>query len=143
MGAAGCILIPMTRLLSAHCLIFAVLLAARCSNRDPERVQQYAAGRSASLVESARPLWAKYSAVSAGIPESEYTPDIRALDPDLVVAGNAGLALYIRTSALHVTGIFIRYDPSFPITPSIAPPDSDQMTYRRLADDVFWFSRPK
>ncbi len=130
----------MTRLPSAYCILLFLMLAAHCSNRD--EVMQYATAHAASLVESTRPLWAKYSASPADIPESEYPPDVRALNPDLVTAGKAGVALYIKTSAVHVTGIFIRYDPSFP-TPSAAPPDSDEMTYRRLGDDVFWFSRPR
>lgn len=122
-------------------LILVVLLTARCADRDPEAIQ-YASDHAASIVATTRPLWVKYLARPVEIPESEYTEHLRALKPDLINVGRAGVWLYIRTNYPHVTGVFIRYDPSFP-TPTSAPPDSDDMTFRRLGDDVFWLSKPR
>jgi hypothetical protein len=103
---------------------------------------QYATAHASSIVNSTRPLWIKYTTLHADVPESEYTPDIRALNPNLVVAGQQGVWMYIYSVYWNVTGIFVRYDPAFP-TPSSAPPDSVQMTYVRLGRDVYWFSMPR
>jgi hypothetical protein len=128
-----------TRLCLQSCALLFGILAASC--RDADRVQQYAKTHAATLVTDTRPVWTRYR-LAADIPESEYTRDMRALKPDRVTASDAGVWLYINTTYPYVTGIFIRYDPSFP-TPSDAPPDSDNMTYRRLGNDVFWFSKPR
>jgi hypothetical protein len=128
-----------TRLSLQSCAVLFGILVASC--RDADRVQQYAMTHAATLVTDTRPVWTKYRP-AADVPESEYTADMRALKPDRVTASDAGVWLYINTRYPYVTGIFIRYDPSFP-TPSDAPPDSVNMTFRRLGNDVFWFSMPR
>ena len=118
-----------------------LILAAGCTNHKSEAVQ-YATGHAGSLVHSTRPLWVKYTALPSDIPESEYTPDIRALKPSKVVAGRQGMWIYIYSVYWNLTGIFVRYDPAFP-TPGAKPPDSEQTTYERLGPDVYWFSTPR
>jgi hypothetical protein len=65
------------------------------------------------------------------------------LDPRLVVALKTGLMLYIYSDYAHVTGVFIRHDPTLVPPGIVPPPDSDDWRYERLAPDVYWFSRPR
>jgi len=130
-----------TTMRRAAAMVLVLVLAAGCTNHQSEAVQ-YATAHARSIVSSTRPLWIKYTALHEEVPESEYTPDIRALKPTRVVAGTQGVWVYIYSVYWNVTGIFVRYEPAFP-TPSTAPPDTDQMTYQRLGRDVYWFSRPR
>jgi hypothetical protein len=125
----------------ATATVLVMMLAAGCTNHR-SAAMQYATAHASSILNSTRPLWIKYTALHAEVPESEYTPDIRALKPTRVVAGNQGVWMYIYSVYWNVTGIFVRYDPAFP-TPSTKPPDSVQMTYVRLGRDVYWFSMPR
>ena len=125
----------------AAAIVLVLMLAADCTN-EQSAAMQYATAHAPSLVDSTRPLWIKYTALRAEVPESEYTPDIRALKPNRVVTGREGGWMYLYSVYWNVTGIFVRYDPAFP-TPSTAPPDSVQMTYVRLGRDVYWFSIPR
>lgn len=118
-----------------------LMLAAACTNHK-SAAMQYATAHAGGIVNSTRPLWVKYTALHADVLESEYTPDIRELNPKRVVVGHGGVWMYIYSVYWNVTGIFVRYDPAFP-TPSTAPSDSDQMTYVRLGRDVYWFSKPR
>lgn len=140
-GRAILVLPWVTKTHRATATVLVLMLAAGCTNHQSEAVQ-YTTAHARSIVNSTRPLWIKYTALHAEVPESEYTPDIRALKPTLVVAGNEGVWMYIYSVYWNVTGIFVRYDPRFP-TPSTVAPDTVQTTYERLGPDVYWFSRPR
>ena len=121
--------------------VLVLILTAGCTNHRSDAVH-YASAHAGTIVSSTRPLWIKYAALHAEVPESEYTPDIRALKPARVLAGKEGVWVYIYSVYWNVTGIFVRYDPAFP-TPSTAPPDTVQTTYERVGPDVYWFSTPR
>lgn len=125
----------------ATAIVIAMMFVADCANRQAE-VIKYATAHAGRIVATTRPLWIKYNNIAVEIPESEYTPDIRALRPSRVVAGRGGVFLYVYSVYSKVTGIFVRYDPAFP-TPATTPPDSVEMTYLRLGPDVYWFSMPR
>jgi len=125
----------------ASAIALALMLSADCTDYR-SAATKYATAHATSLAQSTRPLWIKYTALLADVPKSEYTADIRALNPNRVVAGRQGMWMYINSTYLSVTGIFVRYDPSFP-TPGTAPTDSVEMTYRKLGPDVYWFSMPR
>ena len=73
--------------------------------------------------------------------EAEYPAEIRPLKPSMVAIGEHGVYVYIRSSPLRATGIFIRQDPKF--IPPAPKPDSDEWGYEPVGADIFWFSRPR
>ena len=123
-------------------LVFA--LALGCTDRRSAAVE-YATRHSDELVTSTRAGWTKYKALAdRDMPPSEYPPTVRALHPTKVLASEHGLTIFVYTAYAHVTGVFIRHDPTF-VAPGQAPPtpDSDDLRYERLAPDVYWVSRPR
>ena len=124
-------------------ILLAFALALGCTGRRSEAVE-YATAHAGDLVTSTRALWSRYRALpTRDIPPSEYPATVRALDPALVVASKTGLMLYIYSDYAHVSGVFIRHDPTFVPPSGIVPPDSDDWRYERLAPDVYWSSRPR
>lgn len=123
-------------------IVLTTVLCAACGNRQAE-AKRYATAHAAQLVESSRALWLESKPPSSRtISPSDLPPPFKPLAAQLAGASEHGLQLFIRTSPVHVTGIFIRFDRAF-TPPGPTPPDTDLMGYEELATDVYWFSRPR
>jgi len=108
-----------------------------CSSRKNEAIA-YAKSHALGLLRSSQSLRSHPQGL---LPEPEYPAEIRPLNPSMVAITEHGLAIYINSSPVHMTGIFIRHDPKF--VPPAPVPDSDEMGYEPVSTDIFWFSRPR
>jgi hypothetical protein len=125
---------PTTRSIAA--LLF--LMAIGCSERAAP-VKAQATAHAAELLSSSKGVWQTHR--RGEVPESAWPASVRALAPSRVVAADEGIYVYVYSRYEDVTGIFLRCDPSF--APPPVKPDSDDMGYERLANDVYFFSRPR
>jgi hypothetical protein len=115
----------------------AIILVIGCDSHKADAVA-YAKAHARGLVSSTRSLRSESRRV---ITESEYPAEIRPLKPSQVVVNEQGVFIYLYSSPLHVTGIFVRHDPKF--IPPAPVPDSDDWGYEPVSEDIFWFTRPR
>jgi hypothetical protein len=124
-------------------LALAVVLASAifvsCSPRNEEKIR-YAREHAAELVASTRSLWMKYRERTE-IPEAEIPQAVRALEPAQGFRAEHGIVIYVDTNYANITGVFVRFDPSFQPPPN--KPDSSDAGYERIADDVYWMVIPR
>lgn len=135
MGVSLDALEPMKGVTTVVALV--ALLALGCDSRKREILAD-AKAHSASLVNAARSL---ASAPIGPVEKSDYPAEIRRLNPAMVTRIDRGVMIYVYSSPIHVTGIFVRQDPTF--TPPPPKPDSDEFGYEPIAADLYWFSRPR
>jgi hypothetical protein len=128
------------RRISSIALMAAV--CAACGNRKAE-VKSYATANAAQLVESSRTLWQQSKPpASRTLSPADLPPPFKPLGASLVASSEHGLQVFIMTSPIYITGIFIRFDRTY-TPPGPTPPDTDLMGFEELAPDVYWFSRPR
>ena len=124
----------------AACVI--LLMAQACNEGARTQAVDYARGHATELVTSSRRLWLNERFHRQQLTVADYPGPIRELNPDLVAVGPNGVMIYVRTVYTHVTGVFVRCNPSY-VPPGMAPPDSTDPSYERLAENVYWFSIPR
>ena len=106
-----------------------LLLAQACNEGGRARAIDYAREHATELVASSRLLWLNERFRLQQLTVAEYPGPIRELNPNLVNVGPNGVMIYVRTVCTHVTGVFVRCDPSY-IPPGMAPPDSPDPSTR-------------